>query len=53
MKGLKEIAFFMELEHLLKKYNISISHEDAHGSFILEKFKQSNFEWLQEAIRRY
>lgn len=43
-------VFLKELESLFIKYNISISHEDQHGAFILEKYKQSNLEWLNQAM---
>ena len=42
--------FFDELFTLYKKYNLSISHEDCHGAFIIEGYKESNLEWIKDAI---
>jgi len=44
--------FFEEIELLFKKHNISISHEDYHGGFILESYSEKNIEWLKEASTR-
>lgn len=41
--------FFDELFILYKKYNLSISHEDCQGSFIIEDYKESNLEWIKDA----
>ena len=41
--------FFKELEQLYRKYNISISHQDGHGAFILEEFDQFNLDWIKSA----
>jgi hypothetical protein len=42
-------AFFAEIKAVFKKYNLSISHEDGYGAFIIEPFSQFNFEWLCRA----
>lgn len=42
--------FFDELFVLYKKYNLSISHEDSQGAFIIEDYKESNLEWIKDAI---
>lgn len=42
-------GFFSELFALYKKYNISISHQDGHGGFILEKDCEENREWIEDA----
>lgn len=46
--------FFDELLALYKKYNVSISHEDGHGSFLLvaydSRWDDSNTrEWIKDA----
>ena len=41
--------FYKDLEQLYRKYNISISHQDGHGAFILEKFDQFNLDWIKSA----
>lgn len=42
--------FLMELEDLCKKYNVSISHEDIQGAFVIETYKKSNIEWILNAV---
>lgn len=50
----EEIKDFLAcLEKLCRAHNISISHEDIQGSFILEKYEQSNMEWIKNAIKNY
>lgn len=41
--------FLKEIEEVCRKYNMSISHEDGHGAFIIEKFDEFNIKWLKEA----
>lgn len=41
--------FLEEIKILSKKYNLSISHEDTHGSFVIEKYSESNLDWLKNA----
>lgn len=45
------IGFLCDLEELSKRYNISISHEDAYGSFILHKYNDKDIDWIYEAER--
>ena len=42
-------AFIAEIAKVSKRHGLSISHEDGHGSFIIEDFNQSNITWLEEA----
>ena len=42
-------AFLADVEALMRKHNVSISHEDGHGAFVLEDFDESNLEWLRAA----
>lgn len=46
-------AFFTEIEEVCRKHNLSISHEDGHGSFIVEVYEQENLRWLANANRNY
>ena len=41
--------FLNELDELCIKYDISISHEDSQGSFILETYDDYNIKWLRAA----
>jgi hypothetical protein len=41
--------FYNDLINLYKKYGVSISHEDGHGGFILEKYNEFNVDWIKEA----
>lgn len=43
----KQIKFLKEIEKICKKHNLSISHEDSSGAFIIEKYNQDNIEWLK------
>lgn len=42
-------AFFADIEAVYRKHNMSISHQDAHGGFLIEEFDESNLEWLKAA----
>ena len=45
----KQIKFMEEIEVICKKYGLSISHEDGHGSFEIDEFNQNNIDWLKAA----
>lgn len=47
----KARAFLDELYELYRKYDISISHEDTHGAFILEDMKDINIEWIEQCFK--
>ena len=34
---------------LCEQYELSIAHEDEHGNFIIQDFKESNIEWFNNA----
>lgn len=42
--------FLKDLNELCLKHNISISHEDGHGAFILEEYNQFNIDWIKGAF---
>lgn len=43
--------FYKELIALYKKkkYDLSISHEDSHGSFIIENYNENNVDLIMDA----
>lgn len=43
------MEFLNELEKLCRSHNISISHEDEHGGFILQRFSEENIKWIRSA----
>lgn len=45
--------FINEVIELMKKYNLSISHEDCHGGFIIERYDEYNVEWFKDAHKNY
>ena len=45
----KIAEFLKNIENLCKKYDISISHEDNHGAFILEEYDETNIKWLKNS----
>lgn len=50
----KEMKKFIdEIINVMKKYNLSISHEDSHGAFIIEKYDENNIKWLKDAMKNY
>lgn len=48
---LKQIRFLEEIEAICKKYDLSISHQDSQGAFIIEKYSDFNMDWLKDAIQ--
>lgn len=45
--------FLNEIKSICKKYDLSISHEDCFGSFIIENYNSENIEWLFKASKGY
>ena len=45
--------FLEEIDEVCRKHGLSISHEDGHGAFIVEKYNESNIDWLFEAYKGY
>lgn len=45
--------FFEALDKLCRAHDISISHEDTQGGFILERYDAKNIEWIKNAIKNY
>lgn len=41
--------FLKEIEKVMRRYDLSIGHEDAFGAFIIEPFSEKNIEWLKDA----
>ena len=48
-----QIDFIDEIEQLSIKYNLSISHEDKHGAFVIETYNPENIEWLRDGHINY
>lgn len=46
----KIINFLNEITKIYKKYNLSLSHEDGNGSFIIENYYESNIIWLKNSL---
>ena len=44
------INFLNEIDDICKKYNLSISHEDCHGAFIIERYDNFNIKWLKDCL---
>lgn len=42
-------AFLREIEQVCRKHNLSISHEDCHGAFLIEPFDEGTMVWLRVA----
>ncbi len=42
-------AFLGDIHALCMKYNLSLSHEDGHGAFIVESYSKHNIIWLSNA----
>lgn len=42
-------AFLQEIEEVCKRHGLSISHQDGHGSFVIERYCEYNVGWLEEA----
>lgn len=42
--------YLEEIEQISKRYNLSISHEDSHGAFIIEKYDKLNIRWLNNCL---
>jgi hypothetical protein len=41
--------FIAELVAVCRKHGMSISHEDTHGNFVIEKFDDDLVEWFNDA----
>ena len=42
--------FLADLKEICIKHNMSISHEDSWGAFIIHSFCDANLRWLEEAL---
>ena len=45
--------FLEDIKMVCQKYNLSISHEDYHGAFLIEGYDEDNIEWLFDASKCY
>lgn len=46
-------SFLEDIETVCKKYNLSISHEDYNGVFLIEEYSEDNIKWLFDASKNY
>jgi sugar phosphate isomerase/epimerase len=47
----KEVdAFLREIVKVCKDHGFSLSHEDTHGAFIVERYDEDNIQWLMDAM---
>ena len=44
-------GFINDIVKVYQKYGLSLAHEDSQGSFLVEKYDDSNIEWLKNARR--
>ena len=42
--------FLNEYKKICIKYNITLSHEDGHGSFVFEDYDEFNIQWLKDSL---
>jgi hypothetical protein len=42
-------AFLQEIAEVCSKHQLSLGHEDGHGSFIVHTYQPSNIDWLMAA----
>lgn len=48
---IKEVdAFLREIVRVCKEHGFSLSHEDTHGAFVVEKYEEDNIQWLMDAM---
>lgn len=49
VENAKVDAFLEEIVAVCQKHGMSISHEDGHGSFLIEKYSEMTRDWLLDA----
>lgn len=42
--------FIEDIIEVYKKHNLSLSHEDGHGAFIVDDYDQYNIDWLRQSL---
>ena len=45
-----KLDFINEVEQLMEKYSLSISHEDTHGAFIITDYNENKIKWFRQAL---
>ncbi|WP_405101573.1 hypothetical protein [Oceanobacillus sp. FSL H7-0719] len=40
------LEFLKDIEKICKKHNMTLSHEDTHGSFEVTEYDEDNLQWL-------
>ncbi len=49
-KSSKVKDFIEDIVLLCKKYNVSISHEDTHGAFVIRDYNEENIKLFRNAF---
>lgn len=49
LKAIEVEKFLQDIDLVCMKHNLSISHEDRHGAFIVEDYNKRNIVWLFNA----
>jgi hypothetical protein len=49
VENLKVDNFIADILSVYRKHNMSISHEDEHGAFVIQPISDINIEWLENA----
>ncbi|MEE1301719.1 MAG: hypothetical protein UHD64_02960 [Bacteroidales bacterium] len=47
------MRFLEDIDMVCKKHNLSISHEDYMGAFLIEEYSEENIHWLFNARKCY
>jgi hypothetical protein len=42
--------FLEDIFSVFNSHGLSLSHEDRHGAFIIDEYKNENIEWLNAAL---
>lgn len=42
-------AFIRDITEVCRKHGLTLSHEDGHGAFEVERYDQHTIEWLNNA----
>lgn len=49
----KERRFLEAVAEVCRQHGFSISHEDAHGAFVVEPYSDDLVRWLMDALIRH
>lgn len=43
------LAFLADVQEVCRRHGLAISHEDAHGSFLVEPLTETHLQWVGDA----